>query len=688
MVENRVKKGLIWHFQGSGKSLLMVFAAQKMTNMPILNNPTVVIVNDRIDLESQIGATFSSADIGGIDNSKSNDYLIDFFKSDMRKILITTIFKFEKVDGELNARDNIILLVDEAHRTQYGNLGEKMRLALPNAFFFGLTGTPINKLSRNTFKTFGAEEDRDIYLSKYSFSDSIRDGATLPLEFEPVPVDLKVNKKALDEAFDKLTEGLTEKEKAELSQRVNMKAIMYNPDRIHNVCAHIANHFKTRIDPSGYKGQVVCYDRECCMKYKAELDALLGPECSTIVMDTNNDPDGRYKAYARDRDEEARVLDEFREPSSKLKLVIVTAKLLTGFDAPILQVMYMDKPMKDHTLLQAICRTNRTYDSGKTFGLIVDYIGVFDDVAKALGFDKKFVRQVISNIKELKEQFPEKFKKCISYFYGVDRTVEGFEGLMAAQDCLPTNKEKDEFAVDYLAMNRLWNAISPDAFLTNYIKDYVWLSNVYESLKPSGGSGAAVWAALGNKTIELIHQNVSVIGVKTEEPSIFLKPEIIDILMEDPEKGSRRLSASLRARIAERGEPVFVELGKKLEALKEQHEQMLINATELLKALLKLASELVQAENNAPPPDTTVEGKAALTALFNEVKNSRTPVIVERIVSDIDNIVRLIRFPGWQKTDTGVADIQREILKIVWVQYKIRDKEIVDRAYEYVAQYY
>ena len=689
VLENKIKKGLIWHFQGSGKSLLMVFAAQKMTHLPKLNNPTVLIVTDRIDLDSQITATFNAADVTGLLPASSCEDLENILKSDMRKIIFTTIFKFEKVTRALSLRDNVIVMVDECHRTQYGDLGDRMRTALPRAFFFGLTGTPINRVDKNTFATFGATEDRNIYLSKYSFSDSIRDGATLPLEFEPVPVDLKVDKEKLDAEFAVLTEGLTEREKAELSRRVNMKAIMYNPERIRSVCQHIAYHYTSRIAPNGYKGQVVCYDRECCLLYKQELDKLLGEDATTIVMDTNNDPDGRYKAYSRDRDAEARLLDDFREPTSKIKLVIVTAKLLTGFDAPILQVMYLDKPMKDHTLLQAICRTNRTYDSGKTFGLIVDYIGIFDNVAQALGFDPDFVNKVITNINELKKVFPEKFKKCIDYFVGVDRTLKGFEGLMAAQDCLPTNNDKDNFGADYRVLNKLWNAISPDEFLSEYKDDYVWLSGVYESLKPPGGGGAAIWAALGAKTIELINNNVTVEKIRFNEPAYYLEQKVIDVLMRDPVKGTREIAMALNARLALHGnDPVFIELGRKLEALKQQHAQQLINATELLKALLQLATETAQAEKQLPPQDTTEQGKAALTELFNEVQNERTPIIVKRIVDDIDNIVRVVRFPGWQKTSKGVQDIQSEILKILWVQYKIKDREIIDKAYSYVEQYY
>lgn len=686
------KKGLIWHFQGSGKSLLMVFAAQKLRMLPELKNPTVVIVDDRIDLETQITATFNASDIPGLASASSKEELIDFFRGDMRKILITTIFKFGEVNGELNPRDNIILMVDEAHRTQEGDLGEKMRTALPNAFFFGLTGTPINRIDKNTFLTFGAEEDRSGYMSQYSFSDSIRDGATLPLHFEPVPVELHVDQENLDRAFAELTESLTEAERAELSQKVNMKAIMYNPSRIRKVCEHIAKHYREKIEPNGYKGQVVVYDRECCLMYKKVLDEIMGPDTTTIVMDTNNDKEDRYKEFRRDRDAEAKLLDYFREPTSPLKLVIVTSKLLTGFDAPILQAMYLDKPMKDHTLLQAICRTNRTYDQGKTYGLIVDYIGIFDNVAKALDFDENTMKRIITNIEEIKKQFPALLKKCLSYFMGVDRTQEGWEGLMAAQECLPNNKIKDAFAADYRVLNRAYDVLSPDQFLSPYKFDYQWLSRVYESVKPTDGRGGLIWAALGAKTIELVHQNVSVGETKEDEDILSLDADLIDDFLtdrQDAKKKAKKIEINLVAKILKHAnEPRFKKLGEKLEELREKHEQGLITSIEFLKLLLDLAKEAVQAEQEVVPVQEVDKGVAALTELFNGVRNQSTPVIVERIVKDIDDIVKIVRFDGWQSTTAGKQEVKKALRSVVWIKYKIKDKDVFDKAYGYIEQYY
>lgn len=464
-------------------------------------------------------------------------------------------------------------MVDEAHRTQEGDLGEKMRIALPNAFFFGLTGTPINKLDKNTFRTFGAAEDTNGYMSKYSFSDSIRDHATLPLNFEAVPVELHVDKQTIDAEFDEMTEGLSKEDKAELSRRVNMKAIMYNRDRIRKVCEHIAKHYREKIEPNGYKGQVVVYDRECCLMYKEELDRLLGEDASTIVMDTNNDKADRYKAYRRDRDEEGKLLDYFREPNSPLKLVIVTAKLLTGFDAPILQVMYLDKPMKDHNLLQAICRTNRTYDAGKTHGLIVDYIGIFDNVANALNFDEEGMKKVITNIEGVKKELPRLVGDCMIYFEGVNREQDDWEVLMEAQQRLPDDNTKDRFAAYFRVLTRAWEALSPDPCLLQYMNDYKWLAKVYQSVKPTDNRGALIWAAFGAKTMELVHENIYVGEADDTQDIITMDADLIDDFIKaqaDLKKVTMKVEINLVALIQKHsGDPKYIALGEKLEKLRD-----------------------------------------------------------------------------------------------------------------------
>lgn len=690
VLAGRPRKGLIWHFQGSGKSLLMVFAAQKLRLHPLLKNPTVLIVVDRIDLDSQITGTFTGADIPNLEKADSREKLSQLLSQDVRKIIITTIFKFGEADGALNDRGNIIALVDEAHRTQEGDLGRKMRDALPNAFLFGLTGTPINRFDRNTFYAFGAEEDDKGYMSRYGFEESIRDGATLKLHFEPRLLDLHIDKAAIDAAFKEMTGALTDVDRDNLGKNAaRMAVLVKTPERISRVCEDIVRHFREKVEPNGFKGQIVTFDRESCLLYKRELDKLLPADASEVVMTVNaNEP--QYRAFARGRDEEERLLDRFRDPGDPLKLLIVTSKLLTGFDAPILQAMYLDKPLRDHTLLQAICRVNRTYSEQKTHGLIVDYLGIFDDVAKALEFDEKGVTAVVSNIQELKDRLPEAMQKCLAFFAGVDRSVEGYEGLIAAQQCLPNNAVRDNFAAEFSVLGKLWEAISPDPVLGHYEKDYKWLSQVYQSVQPSSGHGKLIWHSLGAKTIELIHQNVHVDAVRDDLDTLVLDADLLEAVLSNPDPSkAKEIEIKVARRLRKHlGNPKFKALSERLDALRDRFESGLINSVEFLKQLLQVARDVLQAEKETPPDEDEDRGKAALTELFNEVRTADTPIMVERVVADIDEIVRLVRFPGWQDTLAGEREVKKALRKALF-KYKLHaDEELFEKAYAYIRQYY
>jgi len=692
VVKGYPKKGLIWHFQGSGKSLLMVFAAQKLRMHPNLGNPTVIIVVDRIDLDTQITSTFNAADVPNMVGVATRQELQTLLGQDVRKVLITTIHKFGEAGGKLNERSNIIVMVDEAHRTQEGDLGRKMREALPNAFLFGLTGTPINRADRNTFWAFGADEDEKGYMSRYSFQESIRDKATLPLHFETPEIKLKIDKAAIDEAYNQITGNLSEQDRDDLSKRAaKMAVLVKNPERVHTVVEHIVKHFQAKVEPNGFKAQVVVFDRECCVLYKEAMDKLIGPEASAIVMISQAGDPLEWKKHARNKDEEEKLLDRFRDPVDPLQFVIVTSKLLTGFDAPILQVMYLDKPMKDHNLLQAICRTNRTFGQEKTHGLIVDYIGIFDDVARALDFDEKAVQQVVSNIDELRKALPVQVQKCLAFFAGVDRTVGGYEGLMAAQQCLPNNDMRDKFAMNYIVLGTIWEALSPDPCLSPYEKDYRWLTMVYESVKPPSGNGKLLWHALGAKTIELINENVHVESMRDDVETLVLDGQILEDILKDadPVKRGKEIEIKLIARLRKHlGNVKFTALGERLEKIKDRHEQGFLNSLEFLKEILELAKDVVQAEKAAEPEEERDRAKEALTELFQEAKSKNTHIIVERIVADIDEIVKKVRFPDWQHTSQGERLVQKELRRAL-LKYKLHtDQEIFDRAYGYIRQYY
>ncbi|PLX27159.1 DEAD/DEAH box helicase [Candidatus Parcubacteria bacterium] len=690
--EGKTKQGLIWHFQGSGKSYLIVFAAQKLRKDPELKSPTVLVVIDRQDLDSQMSNNFSVTEIPNVVPADSIKDLMEKLKQDTRKIIITMMHKFREVDGPLNERENIIVLVDEAHRTQEGDLGRKMRSAIPNAFLFGLTGTPINKADRNTFYAFGSPEDSGGYMSLYSFQESVDDGATLKLHFEPRLLDIHFDKVGVDKSFIELTQHLSDKERKQLiDHAAKMSAFLKSPKRVSMIAQDIASHYKLKVEPQGLKAMIVTPDRYACDIYKKELDKLFPEDASAVVISTSASDELEFRRkYELSKDQEERLLETYRDPSSSLKFLIVTAKLLTGFDAPILQCMYLDKSMKDHGLLQAICRTNRVYKD-KSHGLIVDYYGVFDDVAKSLEFDDERVKSIVTNISELRMILPEATDKCLKHFPGVDRGIEGFEGLQLAQDCVNTDKKKDSFAADYVFLSKIWESVSPDPVLNRYEKDYRWLSQVYQSIKPaSDDTGRLLWHALGAQTTKLMHDHMKVGVVNDDLDKIILDSNMIETLTEGntDEKGKEIEKELIRRLKKHKNNPQFVALSERLEKLRDQAMKGLINSVDFLKQLVSLARDVVVAEKDVQTEDERKNAKTALTELFLESKTDATPAIVEKIVNDIDEIVKIVRFPGWQTTNAGEREVQKALRKTL-LRYKLhKEAELFNKSYEYIKEYY
>ena len=693
VIEGKIKKGLIWHFQGSGKSLLMVFAAQKLRREKSLKSPTVIVLVDRTDLDTQISGTFNAADIPNVQTTESIGDLQRMLEQDTRKIIISMIHKFRDAKPNMNTRENIIVLVDEAHRTQEGGLGRTMRAALPNAFLFGLTGTPVNKADKNTFWAFGAETDEGGYISRYTFQDSLRDNATLPLHFEPRLLDVHVDKETLDKVFKEFTEeaALTDEEADALNKKsAKMSSFLKSPERVKKIVKDIGNHFQEKVEPHGFKAMIVTPDRYACVQYKEELDQYFPTEASRVVISTTANDEFDFKQkWTVDKSEQEKITDEFNDPTSELKFLIVTAKLLTGFDAPILQTMYLDKSLKDHTLLQAICRTNRLFPN-KNFGRIVDYFGVFDDTAKALEFDEKSVQQIISNLSELREKLPHAMELALNHFIGVDRTIEGFEGLEAAQNAVDNNEKKDAFAADYKYLARIWESLSPDNILNLYQSDYRWLSSVYQSLKPIDDHvGKLLWLSLGAQTTKLIHDNVHVGDIHNLEEFV-LDADVVEDIFNNPDpKAIKNLEKKLIERFKKHLEnPKFKKLSDRLEELRDRAEKGLISSIEFVKELCKIAKETLQAEKEEEESQQGKSPKAALTELFLELKTEETPAVVERIVNDIDSIVRIVRFPGWQKTVSGEREVQKSLRKALLKYQLHKDQVLFDRAYGYIKEYY
>lgn len=396
----------------------------------------------------------------------------------------------------------------------------------------------------------------------------------------------------------------------------------------------------------------------------------------------------RWQGIDASPEVQEQLLDRYRDAADPLKVIVVTAKLLTGFNAPICYCMYLDKPLRDHTLLQAMCRTNRLYSDTKKHGLIIDYLGVFENLAKALDYDPKEIEGVVESVESFKKLFPEAIEKCLEYFPGVDRTIEGYEGLIAAQDCLVGNEKKDAFAVQFNVLKRLWEAITLDPYLNPSRKDYRWLAQVYESIKPVGGLGFLLWESLGPETIKLIYEHTETDRIRDGIDELVMDAEsIFELPEEERKKKAKKLNLSLMGKVRSKNDPRSEELGRRLERLKDKYEAGVLSSLDWLKELLDAARDMVRLENETRE-EVIPDDKQALTEIFLEVKNDTTPQIVANMVEDIDKIVRVTRFDGWQNTPAGQKEIQKVLRQTLFKYKPHKEQELFEKAYGYIREHY
>lgn len=731
-------KGLIWHHQGSGKTILMAFAAGRLRRE--LNAPTVVVALDRLELTEQLGAQFRSAGIPQLSFAETRDELRRMLgEQDRRGVIVTTIFRFRDA-GLLNERSNIVVLCDEAHRTQEGQLGHDMRAALPNATYIGLTGTPISTADHDTYETFGDPDDPDQVMNAYTPERSIADGATLQVITESRLVDVHIEKAALDLAFDEMTaeEGLSEEEKELLARKATrFDTIMAAPERVRKVCADIVEHYTTRLAPLGLKAQIVCASRELCVAYQNEIQRLLDEQGngwqSTVVMTVSGKEDERkpdFLRYRRDRQEEARVKNRFRSSSDPLRFLIVTAKLLTGFNAPIEGVMYLDKPLRHHTLFQALTRPNRPWtnpETGqqKTAGLVVDYIGLGSEIAEAVQMKRRKQDEQMASeqLDILREELNDGIDAALGRFDGIDREKADFETLMAAQQRLAEEASRDEYAAEFLKAESLYELLAPDDGLKGKRADYRWLAKIYQSIQPATTSDALLWQRLGAKTHALITRHISGVEIGAGGPMrVVLDEESIQQLKllglvgpdTDSGKAKRAPTAedvldSIDKRLAARlskdsANPVYRSLAERLDALRQAKIETAEESMKWLKQLLEVARALVEADhrqiaehgaaavvdNVAPEPELLLPDQrtGALTQIFHEYRPDDSPEIIEAVVNEIDAVVMSIRFSGWQTSREGDRLVKFELRKAL-KKFGIEPTgDLFDKAYAYVAEHY
>jgi type I restriction enzyme R subunit len=476
LVKELIKKkstrgGVVWHTQGSGKSLTMLWTAVKLRRIEKLHNPTLVIVTDRIDLDDQIQGTFIRCGFHNPIHIKSASHLQEVLKDPVGQTIMTTVQKFQESADEyptLTENENVYVLVDEAHRTQYKMLAANMRQAIKNGTFIGFTGTPISKKFRNTIDTFGS------YIDVYDHRQAVADGATVPIFYEGRLVELSVTNNSLDQLFSRIFRDYSEKEQEKIKQKyATPEAIATSSSRIKLICLNILEHFEKFIAPNHFKAQIVTVSREAAVKYKQILDELGAPSNEVLISKNHNDIEALVR-FHKSKTEEKEIIRRFKEETEP-KIIIVCDKLLTGFDAPVEQVMYLDSPLKEHTLLQAIARVNRTYHN-KQYGLVVDYWGISQDLQEALDMFTTDETEGLINLDYKKENLP---RLQASHNVAINFFPAGY--LPDMEKCVQYLEPEDRratFNTLFLRFSKYMDMLLPDPLALPYVRDFKLLAEL------------------------------------------------------------------------------------------------------------------------------------------------------------------------------------------------------------------
>jgi type I restriction enzyme R subunit len=668
-------RGLVWHTQGSGKTFTMIKAAERLFRAPGADKPTVLLMIDRNELEDQMLKNLAALGLGNLEHAGSIARLNQLLRDDYRGIIVTMIHKFRDMPANLNTRANIYVLIDEAHRTTGGDLGNFLVAGLPNATFLGFTGTPVDKTvyGKGTFKTFGCEDDQG-YLHKYSIADSIEDGTTLPLYYQLAPNEMLVPHETLDREFLSLAEaeGVADIEELNkiLERAVNLKNFLKGKERIQQVAQFVAEHYRQNVEPLGYKAFLVGVDREACAHYKHALDQFLPPEYSEVVYTGSNNDSKLLKKFHLDPKRERQIRKSFGKLDQMPKILIVTEKLLTGFDAPVLYAMYLDKPMRDHTLLQAIARVNRPYENEaqemvKPHGFVLDFVGIFDKLEKALAFDSDEINAIVKDLKLLKVLFKNKMETRAPDYLGLIERNFNDKDVDTLIEHFRDPERRKAFFKEYKEIEMLYEIISPDAFLRPFIDDYGTLSAIYQVVRKAYTRTVTVDREFQAKTNHLVQEQVGSYGVGGLGEMVAIDGNTIELIKNKSGGDGTKVINLIKSieKLAEEGsdDPWLIAMAERARAVQESFEQRQTSTAEALAELLR------EVEGNETRKKEQAE--RSFDGLTYFVYRS----LLDAKIENAEVVSRKIRhafteFPNWKRSEKALRELRKKVTFAIFAE--------------------
>jgi type I restriction enzyme R subunit len=661
-------RGLVWHTQGSGKTYTMIKTAELLFKAPEAEKPTILLLIDRNELEDQMLKNLVSVGVNNVEQAASIQDLQRLLKRDYRGIIVSMVHKFRDMPAEVNLRKNIYVLIDEAHRTTGGDLGNFLMAAVPNATFIGFTGTPVDKTvyGRGTFKTFGIDDEKG-YLHKYSIAESIEDRTTLPLFYAVAPNELLVPKDILEKEFLNLADayGVNDIEELNkiLERAVNTKNFLKGQERVEKVAEYVARHFRENVEPLGYKAFLVGVDRPACAMYKKALDKYLPPEYSEVVYTGNNNDTEELKAYHHDSIREKEIRKKFTKIDELPKILIVTEKLLTGYDAPILYAMYLDKPMRDHTLLQAIARVNRPYENEekemiKPHGFVLDFVGIFENLEKALAFDSDEINAIIKDIQLLKYLFQSKIEKDVPPYIALIQHGFNDKDTDNLIEYFRDPSRRKEFFKLYKELEMLYEIISPDRFLRSCIDTYATLSAIYQVVRNAYAKRIQVDREFQRKTNELIQNRISAAIQDFNNDFFELNEQTIRKIKDSQGNDNTKVINLIKSieKIADEhsDDPFLIGLKERAEAVEDNYENRQISTQTALEEIRKLCEEDMKRRK-----EQAQKGFDGLTFFIYKL-------LSDKGIGNLDKVSRQIKeefanHSNWKDSEKALRELRQSI---------------------------
>jgi len=680
------RRGLIWHTQGSGKTLTMIYAARSLWEEPKLTQPTVILLVDREQLGDQMDRELMASGVENVHVAASKRDLEEKLAGDYRGIILTTVHLFDGMPKNITKqRPNVIVMADEAHRSQERDLGTYMRSAVTGASLFGFTGTPIENDDHNTPKAWGYVKDDgkiERYMGRpYTITDALRDGVVKPIHWQPRKTDWQLYGAKLDTAFKREFGHLPVEEQNKLVNSSSTLDVLLRLDkRIEQIADDVVEHFKEHVRPNGFKAMLVSKDKGTVLLYAKALRDRLGDEAVVaVISEAPQNDEKEIQSLYLGESRRKRLLNEFLIPANsdlpehqdkvfrKVELLVVCDMLLTGFDAPILQTLYLDKSLRDHGLLQTIARVNRPYNELKGHGQVLDYYGIFDHLNEALNYRPDELGDVAFPFERIREHFRKEFDNLWALFPEDSVPRDGSHGAYIAAMKILRDEEgaEKQFDTGYRNLRVLYEALQPDEQLRDFVRPYAWLTKLYMLYRKKFYPEMAMEATEEDaaRTRELIREHIDVEELEKEFPTYVLDEHFLTKLKDKKPDAKAldieaMLSAELRIRLDEGEE--FRPLSEKLQRIIDEKRAGTLAGIALIEELESLTEAVRSVVEEAKRPigqQMALKIKARNPALSEH----QTAEVAAAILTEAD----MHCFPGWWNSSSVDPELTKALLLLI-----------------------